>query len=146
MNAYKQVTSWGHIDWLQSKNRDSSMQAEIGIVNLLPRKRQAEHTHYSEVQFLYTLEGHGEHIVDGRSHSLSARRLLFSPLRHHPFHHQPQRYDAAGADVLRPLSIFRFTRMWTTRPSCQPKRQTLNSSAQLCCRGSANWPATRWTI
>lgn len=79
MNAYKQVTSWGHIDWLQSKNRDSSMQAEIGIVNLLPRKRQAEHTHYSEVQFLYTLEGHGEHIVDGRSIPFRPGDYFFLP-------------------------------------------------------------------
>ena len=58
MNQRRQITSWGHIDWLQSKAFDSSAQADIGIINLLPRKSQAEHTHYSETQFLYTLEGH----------------------------------------------------------------------------------------
>lgn len=102
MNAYKQVTSWGHIDWLQSKNRDSSMQAEIGIVNLLPRKRQAEHTHYSEVQFLYTLEGHGEHIVDGRSIPFRPGDYFFLPsgITHSTINHSDT--TLPGADVLRP--------------------------------------------
>lgn len=62
----RQITSWGYVDWLWSKDLDSAAQADIGVVCLLPRASQAEHTHYSEIQFLYTLEGRGEHIIDGQ--------------------------------------------------------------------------------
>ena len=65
MSGYRQITSWGHIDWLRARATDSSARADVGIVCLLPGKQQAEHTHYSETQFLYMLEGFGEHIIDG---------------------------------------------------------------------------------
>ena len=55
MSEHRQITSWGHIDWIQSKAYDSAAPADIGIISLLPLKSQAEHTHYSETQFLYML-------------------------------------------------------------------------------------------
>ncbi|MBQ6798767.1 MAG: histidine kinase [Oscillospiraceae bacterium] len=79
MSEYRQITSWGHIDWLRTKAKDSSAQADIGIVCLLPGKKQAEHTHYSETQFLYMLEGHGEHIIDGVRHAFAPGDHFFLP-------------------------------------------------------------------
>ena len=99
MNQRRQITSWGHIDWLQSKAFDSTAQADIGIINLLPRKSQAEHTHYSETQFLYTLEGHGEHIINGKSYPFSPGDYFFLPtgVTHSTFNH--------GDDMLRELML-----------------------------------------
>ena len=99
MNQRRQITSWGHIDWLQSKAFDSSAQADIGIINLLPRKNQAEHTHYSETQFLYTLEGHGEHIINGKRYPFTAGDYFFLPtgVTHATFNH--------GDNTLRELML-----------------------------------------
>jgi len=79
VSEYRQITSWGHIDWLRTKAKDSSAQADIGIVCLLPGKKQAEHTHYSETQFLYMLEGVGEHIIDGVCHAFAPGDHFFLP-------------------------------------------------------------------
>ena len=75
MNPNRQITSWGHIDWLQTESQEGIAQTNIGIVSLLPGMRQAEHTHYSENQFLYMLDGHGEHWIDGK-------RVEFHPGSH----------------------------------------------------------------
>lgn len=66
MKQDRQITSWGYIDWIQSELFGDGFPVSIGIVNLLPGKQQAEHTHHSEKQFLYTLTGTGEHIINGR--------------------------------------------------------------------------------
>ena len=68
----RQITSWGFIDWIQSELLDEKAPVSIGLVNLLPGKQQAEHTHHSEKQFLYTLTGRGEHIINGK-------RIPFGP-------------------------------------------------------------------
>lgn len=76
----RQITSWGHIDWIQSPLLVSGNQAEIGIVHLQPGKCQAEHTHYSENQFLYTLHGSGEHVIDGHSYPIKQGNYYFLPV------------------------------------------------------------------
>ena len=66
MGKDRQINSWGYIDWIQRELSGGGFPASIGFVNLLPGKRQAEHTHHSEAQFLYTLTGYGEHIINGK--------------------------------------------------------------------------------
>ena len=79
MTEYRQITSWGHIDWLRARATDSTARADVGIVCLLPGKQQAEHTHYSETQFLYTLDGYGAHIIDGARSEFHAGDHFFLP-------------------------------------------------------------------
>ena len=66
MGKDRQMNSWGYIDWIQREPSGGGFPASIGFVNLLPGKRQAEHTHHSEAQFLYTITGYGEHIINGK--------------------------------------------------------------------------------
>ena len=79
MKKHRQITSWGHIDWLQSKAYDSNAGANIGLVHLMPRTCQAEHAHYTETQFLYTMEGHGEHVIDGKHFMFQPGDYFFLP-------------------------------------------------------------------
>lgn len=66
MEKDRQITSWGYIDWIQRKLFGDGFPASIGFVNLLPGKQQAKHTHHSEAQFLYTITGYGEHIINDK--------------------------------------------------------------------------------
>ena len=49
MGKDRQINSWGYIDWIQRELSGGGFPASIGFVNLLPGKRQAEHTHHSEI-------------------------------------------------------------------------------------------------
>lgn len=84
MKEYRQPTSWGYIDWLRSAAHDKNARADVGIVCLLPGKKQAEHTHYSETQFLYMLEGYGEHRINDECFSFKPGDHFFLPcgIRH----------------------------------------------------------------
>ncbi|MEA4964690.1 MAG: histidine kinase [Oscillospiraceae bacterium] len=80
MKDGRQITSWGHVDWIPSGQLGAGNLTEIGIISLLPGKCQAEHTHYSENQFLYTLTGHGEHIIDGHRYPIAPGEFFFLPV------------------------------------------------------------------
>ena len=115
MSEHRQITSWGHIDWIQSKAYDSAAPADIGIISLLPLKSQAEHTHYSETQFLYMLEGTGEHIINGKHFLFKPGDYFILPLgvRHSTINH--------GSVVVRELMLSVPVHLPQEEEECEPE-------------------------
>ena len=79
MKQKVQNVSWGSIDWIVEPTIGSNSNMSIGIMNIEPGKFQAEHVHFSDEQFLYTISGIGEHYINGECCSLSAGDYFHCP-------------------------------------------------------------------
>jgi len=56
---------WGQIEWVyEPEYGNSSNIMNIGIVSILPGKRQTRHVHYGDEQFLYVISGEGKQLID----------------------------------------------------------------------------------
>ncbi|WP_025640691.1 histidine kinase [Schnuerera ultunensis] len=72
-----QYFDWGNIEWIyEPDGRSSSHIMHIGISTILPGKRQKEHIHYGDEQFLYVLSGRGEQLI-GKKMSIKEPGSLF---------------------------------------------------------------------
>lgn len=59
-----QVFDWGRIEWIHDAEKNNSRNVmNIGIVTILPKKRQNRHIHYGDEQLIYGLDGQGEQII-----------------------------------------------------------------------------------
>ena len=65
----RQNTEWGYIDWIYLPEAGNPKRwFSVGIVTVLPGKRQPPHVHYSNEQVLYVLSGEAESVINGKSH------------------------------------------------------------------------------
>lgn len=59
-----QFFDWGQIEWIHDAEKNNSPNVmNIGIVTVLPGKRQNKHIHYGDEQVIYGLNGQGEQII-----------------------------------------------------------------------------------
>lgn len=72
-----QYFDWGNIKWIYEPDINSNASLiYIGISTILPGKRQREHIHYGDEQFLYVLSGVGRQLI-GNELSMKRPEALF---------------------------------------------------------------------
>lgn len=64
MSKIRQVTDWGHIDWLEEDSLKGSRPVYIGFRNIMAGCSEPEHILYAEMQFVYVVSGTATHIVN----------------------------------------------------------------------------------
>lgn len=66
-----QFLDWGQIEWIYEPEYSNSMNVmHIGIVNILPWKKQTRHIHYGDEQVLYVLSGRGKQLIEDKISTL----------------------------------------------------------------------------
>lgn len=64
MKENMQSFEWGHIEWIYEPDSNNSLNnMSIGIVTILPNKRQNRHIHYGDEQVIYVLSGEGNQLI-----------------------------------------------------------------------------------
>lgn len=62
-----QSFDWGYIEWIYEPESNNSLNnMSIGIVTILPNKRQNRHIHYGDEQVIYILSGEGNQLIGDR--------------------------------------------------------------------------------
>ncbi|MBV7271759.1 histidine kinase [Clostridium sp. PL3] len=64
MKGNIQSFEWGYIEWIYEPDSNNPVNnMSIGIVTILPNKRQNRHIHYGDEQVMYVLSGEGDQLI-----------------------------------------------------------------------------------
>ena len=70
----RQWTDWGYIDWMEEMDENTAA-LNVGIVSISPHAHMNPHIHFTE-QVLYTLQGKGYSLVNGRKIDMSQPNVI----------------------------------------------------------------------
>ena len=75
-----QNTDWGYVEWRRIHDENDKNQImDIRISVILPGKHQFKHTHYSEEQLLYLIQGEGLYFINDKKKHLKAGEYIYIP-------------------------------------------------------------------
>lgn len=72
----RQYTGWGYIDWMKPDTETDKAALNVGVVSIVPHAHMNAHIHFTE-QVLYTLQGTGYSLVDGKKVDMSSPNVIF---------------------------------------------------------------------
>ncbi len=75
-----QNTDWGYVEWRRIHDENDKNQImDIRISVILPGKHQYKHTHYSEEQLLYLMQGEGVYYINDEKRNVKEGEYLYIP-------------------------------------------------------------------